>query len=403
MKINNKKVLFEMLTKYEKTIFLVCFLCYGAIHFIFFDKTEWLNTDYEKQINSIAMTDDWFFVNGVFSSRVPPLMPITYGLLLKLSLFFNLNIVFLGKIINLLFISLNSFLLYKISSLLLERRFWMVPSLLYLLSPVIIYYSFKPLSEHMFMVFFLLFIFYLIKFFLTNKGGFLSWSLVSFSVSLLVRPNYLYFSAFLILYLIFTCRKNLKTLILPFSLGFLVLLPWSLYCFQNSNTIVISSSGNIQSLKDGIAYDNKEYRNTLTNDEEIRYVMDEFWENYSSYTSTKQVFEYYLSQLEQNPLGLIKFQALKILRVFFGTDTINKRFEFFILLINIPIILMFLFWIFKLKSNNLGIHLKVFFLCLLVYSILIGSVVVPLFRYLIPVFYLIPVLAFSEIKLLKNE
>ncbi|MEP1087420.1 MAG: hypothetical protein ABJH64_00265 [Algoriphagus sp.] len=165
---------------------------------------------------------------------------------------------------------------------------------------------------------------------------------------------------------------------------------------MNSDQLVISSTGSIQSLKDGIAYDNKGYRNTLTDDPGIRKVMDDFWNEYETYTTTGQVFDYYVLQLKTNAFGLLKFQLLKLGRVFVGTDTINKKFELLMLLINLPIILVFFYWIYKVLSSLSFSNMNTFFLVLLIYTLLISSVVVPLFRYIIPIFYLVPILGYYQ-------
>lgn len=391
----------HLILKIFQPRFLIIFtiLVYGIAHTYLYSFSEWLNTDYERQIYSIATSNKWFFIEDGFSSRVPPLLPIVVGLTLKFANNFDVSIFFLGKVLNLGCILINSFLLYKISSEFIKDRFRFFTPFFYLLNPIIIYYSFKPLSEHFFMVFFLIFILKLVQYFKSENHHYLTLALLGFSLSLLVRPTYLYFFVFLILFLIYHNRQRIRKVIVPLLVCFLVLLPWSTYSYLNSNKIVISSTGSIQSLKDGIALDNKGYRNTLTNDIGIRKVMDDFWSDYSSFTNTGQVFNYYLDQLKTNPFGLVKFQLLKICRVFIGTDTINKKFEFFMLLINFPLIIMLIYWIYSVAGSKYRSKLDVFFIILLIYTILISSIVVPLFRYIIPIFYIIPVLSYYQFRL----
>ncbi len=387
-----------------KSVMVLTALIYATIHLVFYSHTEWLNTDYQGQIFSIAKGGSWFFVDGQFTSRVPPILPIVFGLTLRLSEFSGIDIHLLAKVLNLGFISLNAYLLYKISGYFLQDRYKSVASFVYLLNPVILYYSFKPLSEHLFMIFFLLFLYYMVGYLVENRGKHLSWAMFFFSLSLLVRPTYLYFTLLLFLFLIYYNFGHLTRMVMPSLVWTLTLLPWIFYCYDNSKQLVLSSSGSIQSLKDGTAYDNKGYRGELTTDPEVRRVMDEFWINYSDYTSTGQVFNYYLAQLQSNPWGLIKFQILKIVRVFYGTDTINKKSETGILLVNLPASAFLLFWFYRVSFNSGRTSLDIFFLILILYTILISSIVVPLFRYMMPVFYLIPILGLSKLtKSIKYE
>ncbi len=386
-----------------KFLVILTILVYGVSHIYFYSFTEWLNTDYERQIHSVANSSKWFFIEGGFSSRVPPLLPIIFGLALRFSNNFDVSILLLSKVLILGCVLANSFLLYKFSSVFFKGRFRLFTPFFYLLNPITIYYSFRPLSEHLFMVFFLIFIVKIVQYFKSKNFTCLTIALFGFSLSLLVRPTYLYFFAFLLMFLIYYNRARLWKLIIPFSVCFLVLLPWSTYCYLNSKTVVISSTGSIQSLKDGIAYDNKGYRNTLTDDVGIRKVMDDFWDDYSSYTNTGQVFNYYLLQLKTNPFGLIKFQLLKICRVFIGTDTINKKLELGMLVVNFPLIIMLLYWMYEVFLNKNRSSLDVFFMVLFIYTLLISSVVVPLFRYIIPIFYIVPVLSYYQFRLKKVQ
>lgn len=382
-----------------KSLVIFTLLVYGIVHTYFYSFSEWLNTDYERQIYSIANSNKWFFIKDGFSSRVPPLLPIVVGLTLKFANNFDVSISLLGKVLNLGCILANAFLLYRISSEFINDRFRFFAPFFYLLNPIIIYYSFKPLSEHLFMVFFLVFILKIVQYFKTENHQYLTLALFGFSLSLLVRPTYLYFFVFLIIFLIYYDRFRVWKLLVPFLVCFLVLLPWATYSYMNSNKVVISSTGSIQSLKDGIAYDNKGYRNTLTSDTGIRKVMDDFWNDYYSFTNTGQVFNYYLDQLKTNPIGLVKFQLLKICRVFIGTDTINKKFELFMLIINSPIIIMLMHWMYSIGTSKTRSSLDVFFIVLLSYTLLISSIVVPLFRYIIPIFYIIPILSYYQFRL----
>ena len=395
----------QLISKIFEIRFLMFFtlLIYGILHTYFYSSSEWLNTDYERQIDSIANSNKWFFIDGGFTSRVPPLLPIIFGLALKFCNCFDFSILLISKFLILGFILINSFLLFRISLEFINDRFSLFAPFFYLLNPITIYYSFKPLSEHLFMVFFLVFILKLIQYFKNHRTKSLSMALIGFSLSLLVRPTYMYFFVFLILFLIYQNRYQLKKLLIPFSLCFLFLLPWSTYCYIHSEKIVISSTGSIQSLKDGIAYDNKGYRNTLTNDAGIRKVMDDFWNDYTNYTTTGQVFDFYLTQLKTNTIGLMKFQLLKIGRVFIGTDTINKKFELLMFLVNLPIICMLVYWFFKVFGLEHKSSLDLFFITLIIYTLLISSVVVPLFRYIIPIFYIIPILSYYQFRLNRKQ
>ncbi|MEP1257179.1 hypothetical protein, partial [Algoriphagus sp.] len=164
-----------------KYLLIFTVVVYVVTHAYFYSFSEWLNTDYEKQIYSIANGGKWFFLDGFFTSRVPPLLPILFGLTLKLSTVSGISILLLSKLIILSCIAINAYLLVKISTEFTTDRFRFFPAFFYLLNPIIVYYSFKPLSEHLFMVFFLLFLWKFIQFLKREDFKYLTFSLFYFS------------------------------------------------------------------------------------------------------------------------------------------------------------------------------------------------------------------------------
>jgi 4-amino-4-deoxy-L-arabinose transferase-like glycosyltransferase len=381
--------------KYQlQIITLISFLIYVIIHLFSINKLDYINSDYLSQTKSI-LNNNWFIINGQFNNRVPPIFPIYLALIQKIGIYFNLPFVLISSFLSILNVILNTFIIRKIFTLYDNKS--IIPPFLYLLNPITIYYTFKPMSENPFITCVLLMTFFFLKFFESNKNINLIYSGFFLGLSLLVRPTLLYFTPifFTITYLVLREKQwSWRFIIVIFSF-FIAVSPWIATNIYHNKGIVISSQGNISSLRDGIALDRKDFRSKLTDDIDIRVIIDTCWFNYESFKTNGDIFNYYFKTIKERPIAFIKFQLLKISRVFYGTDTINKKQELFIAMLNIPFLVALIIALYKRKKYD---YSDIFLLSLFFYVILISSIVVPLVRYFWPVYFVVLIFIFNPSK-----
>lgn len=368
----------------SKLVVLTSVLLYVIIHYFLRESLSHINSDYLVSVNNIVESGG-LIKNKHVLNRVPPILPIVISAFVYLSNITGVNVLIFSSIYSILLIHLIGLMILKYSS---EFNFShnnkIILFLIITLNPLSIYYTLKPFSELSFALVLLLSLFFLkstIK--KTTKINFILFN-IFFFFTLLIRPNFLpiIFMPFLVIFYLRLQKKFMFLSVLSFVL---VIGPWMAVNFWYNSEIVISSKGNVSSLRDGVVLDNKDFRSSLTYDEEIRFVMDSMWANYEYFDSNGKVIEYYLFHLNNNFSGILKFQILKVTRVFFGTDSINKKQEIFIGLLSIPVFLLSLIYFIRIRDNP---SFDLIFIFLLVFSVLLSSIVVPLFRYIFPFFLL---------------
>ncbi len=172
-----------------------------------------------------------------------PLFPSLVGML-KIAFGENWNVLLI--IIQLLLSSLSGVYIYKIGSLLFNKKVGIISSLTFSVFPLTLWYTNTFSQECIFQILFILSLYYLIKSIKENSIHFVLLSSVFFSLSYLTKSHILLFSIFIpIIYFHFYGFKK-QTLLYSFvfaTVSLIFSIPYGVYSFKNHKQYIISSNG----------------------------------------------------------------------------------------------------------------------------------------------------------------
>jgi 4-amino-4-deoxy-L-arabinose transferase-like glycosyltransferase len=227
-KIKDHKIsiLIFVLSFFVHLIFLIVFL-----HFFGQDKLLKADSHNYLSLASTLLSQHQFSVNTgnlimPESFRVP-----IYPLFLAICLSITKKIWFIA-LIQILISALSTVFVYKISQFFLKGKWAVVPSLIFISEPRVLYISILLMSETLFLLFILAGIYYLLKYFKNYNYLDLFFSICFLALSCLIKPvsYYLFFIIFLLsIFFIFKTKNKKKIiitiLIFVFSYS-MIILPW---------------------------------------------------------------------------------------------------------------------------------------------------------------------------------
>ena len=108
-----------------------------------------------------------------------------------------------------------------------------------------------------------------------------------------------------------------------------VLLPWELWVWQRTGEWIPISSGGPPTLRDGLSFNHKSFREQLALPSGVRAVSDAAWREYESLESTGAYFRFVLREAAKDPVAVVQTYAYKALRAWYGTDAQRARVEVF--------------------------------------------------------------------------
>ena len=155
------------------------------------------------------------------------------------------------SVIQILITCFNVFLIYKISLLFLNKKWALVPSILFILNPFVLYSSVIIMSEVLFLLFFLLSIYYLISYLKNQDYKKIIPIFLFLAISTLIRPvSYYLLVVFLIAIIIILIKQKINykkiaiTLVLAILSWAIIITPWMYRNYKIFNSFSLASVQN---------------------------------------------------------------------------------------------------------------------------------------------------------------
>ena len=328
---------------------------------------------------------------GNLALRYPPGYPMLLALSFGLNRLLALPEKSLLTGVNILYLTTSAFFLYLMVKQVAGLSGALMATLGFLTYPFILWLVFQQTAELPFMVFlyaalwlFLLALLQKVRpWVLGGAGALLGWAM-------LIKPIAIGIPAVLILiYGIIRrdypfgrlCRHAALLL-----LGVLfIVLPWELWLYGKTGSILLLSNGGLPSMLDGLTYGValKGYRTGIHLPHDVQELMLHFQSLRPQLTSMAAVAQEFLNQLLVQPWASLKFLFLKATRVWYGTD--SQRYDNFILLLQLPYLFSFLLPAWRLPRQDHDYRLAALFICSLVlYFWCMSLLVLPILRYMVP-------------------
>ncbi len=191
--------------------------------------------------NTAEYTDGiYYMTQDILQGKYPPLYP---ALIRLLNFIFN-DLEFTGKLLSILAGSLSVFPLYLIGKQVYNQKTGLYAVLLYSVSPMALRWSIRVMSDATFGLFFLLSIWFAVRFYRSQQRKDLIWCTFMAGLSVVTRVNGVLLLPWLVfLYVLYLRKNSLKQLAL--SLVWVGAMPWFLllaWLLQNEVCVSIYAS-----------------------------------------------------------------------------------------------------------------------------------------------------------------
>lgn len=263
--------------------------------------------------------------------RYPPGFPLLIAGALGVTRMVSISDTYGETGLSLLAFAVSSVLLFVIAELIHGTEWALVSYGLWICCPWALYLTSKPLSDIPFCC--LLFaVFYLLcravqRHQLDNTRALLVGLLVG--SSMLIRPIGLLLGPIVVAFVwlfagIDPLRRRIASGLLIIVGTTIPVLPWETYVYVRSHRIILLSTGSIPSIRDGLVFASnghlKRYRNEISAPARAQQVSLDVSKSYSILTSDRAVLQFLLSEVRQNPVGVLELYALKAGRSWYGSD-----------------------------------------------------------------------------------
>ena len=123
---------------------------------------------------------------------------------------------------------------------------------------------------------------------------------------------------------------------LPTSIAVLVLLlvngltlaPWQAFlAVQAPEHTVLLSSGGAASLRDGLSFNHKTFRQPLDLPQPVARLSDSVWQHYDQFDGSQALASFLGQQLLEDPVAVLATYSYKAARCWYGTDSQNPNME----------------------------------------------------------------------------
>ncbi len=355
------------------------------------------NNDYHEAVVCLLEHGSFETPYGRIFTRTPPLFPLMLAALYKLSDSLHIPRVVLTSTFSITITLCNALWVYKITSLFTQsKKHRLLAYGMFVFFPFIIYATYKPLSlvPFSFFLYGSLFFFFrgLVK---DNLVKNMIWASIFLGLSLLIRPIGILLPVvyiMLVSYFFFIGkripRNNMVAMLLVIPcFTFLTIAPWTIHNYIKTDRVVLLSSHGLATLRDGFSFNNKKWKEQIPLPEEVSYISDTFFSKRDEMKTTGQVFDFILEEFKKDPWNVIVFYAYKAKRVWYGLDSQNSKKEAVILPLSLSVIVLMLAGMYR--SLSLSVELRFLSIALLVLTLYFWSMslmVVPLLRYMIPVY-----------------
>ena len=384
----------EHLKHKAAVLFIVSVLASGVFRMLAPDsrKTD-VSTDYGPQVASI-LAGRWFVApDGAPLDRYPPLFPTLLAGTYRAADALSLDRPTAVFVMSAALIATAAIVLFALAQLFLAESTAFLAALLFASHPHILLGSLMPLSETPFMALLFASVFFLLKAF-SNKPErdqyrYALGSGLLLGLSMLTRPIALFLPLVFISSIVLwgQAQRRKKALFCgAFVLAVLIVVsPWEAFIYSRAHQVVLLSSAGAAGMRDGLSFNNKTFRESLSLPKDVEELSNEAWARYQNFESPKDVVGFLWDKLRQKPQAVLQLFGLKATRAWFGTDSQNHGLELMnklLLLIYMPPIIAGLVFYWRDRAADPALPKVV--LTLVCYFWLMTILVLSIARYMVP-------------------
>jgi 4-amino-4-deoxy-L-arabinose transferase-like glycosyltransferase len=324
-----KKKVFQSMVSPEFRIIIISLLLYFAVSR--FMHIEAYNPDYMPQVESISKGTLFLNEDNLVMDRYPPLYPLYLYFIPKFSLISGISQNSMALIFFMIIQSLNNLVLFYLAGLFLKRRLALASAFVFMLHPFVFFSMQVPLSENLFILFFLLSLYHFFLLFQKESEYLhITYSAIFCGLAMLTRPAALFLPLIFAFVLISSQKNRLRSVRKSLLYVFIVIMliaPWEIHVFRNNSYWVPLSSGTVQNMKDGLTLNQVYYRHNIQYPEEAEKISKKMWMQFERIEDIGSFVSFISCHLRENFKGVWQLYYIKSLRVWYALDSQEPRHE----------------------------------------------------------------------------
>lgn len=299
--------------------------------------------DYAPQVESLRAGRGFTGAEGQVLHRYPPLYPLMLWGIEQFSLRLGLPLYTALATFATTCNAFSAALVWRIGLALgLHHQLAAAAAVLFGLHPFVLYGVLIPLSETPFITVFTAGVLFLMVAMQTGCRKWFFWSGTLIGLACLIRPIGLLAPVVFAAVVFWQFRRVWQfrlAMVGLFVAAFMaVVLPWVLWVRAKSGEWVPVSSGGPPTLRDGLSFNHKEFREKLQLPEGVARLSDAAWKHYENLKDFKSFLGFVFRQLQHDPVGVMQTFVYKGIRAWYGTDSQRANTERF----NMVVSLLFL-------------------------------------------------------------
>lgn len=364
--------------------------------------------DYELQTKGLLEGRGFLGEDGTVSDRYPPLFPLLLAAQFATADRLGIERVTVTSLVSITTASLAGVLMLQCALLVVPLPMAAFAGFAVLLMPHLAYATLKPLSVVPYVTLLMAVVTVVLRQVAMNRIDLSRWAFIGFlvAVMMLLRPIAILFPLVVVVVVLGAYRQHARRqkvqVMLAFALTlFLTLLPWEAWVLAKKGELIPLSSGGASSLRDGISFNTKSFREPLAFGPRLEEFQSRIGEQYTTLNERGAFRRFLVAEFARDPLAVVQLYALKVRRAWYGTDSQNKTIEMaggvLAILLVLPSLLS-LYYIARqqLRAAGAGTGLKFWgpALCILIvlYHWLFASLFNSLVRYMVPAMTVLPLL-----------
>lgn len=327
-----------------RTFWFSCLLVtLATLLFVFFAPDSLKSSrygDYSSQVENLRAGRGFIGAEGQVLHRYPPLYPLMLWGIEKLSVRVGLPLYTSLAAFATMCNALSAAMVWRIGLALgLDHRLASAAAVLFGLHPFVLYGVLIPLSETPFITLFMAGVLLLM---IATRTGCRKWFFCSgalFGLACLTRPIGLLAPAVFATVIFWQLRRvwqECVAMVMLFVAAFIaVVLPWVLWVRAKSGDWVPVSSGGPPTLRDGLSFNHKMFREKLQLPDGVARLSDAAWKEYDDLKDYRSFLGFVFRQAQQDPFGVLQTFLYKSIRAWYGTDSQRANAERFNLLVSL--------------------------------------------------------------------
>jgi 4-amino-4-deoxy-L-arabinose transferase-like glycosyltransferase len=355
---------------------------------------------YEPVGRNLAFGRGFVLDDGRIGTTYPPGYPLVIAAAYRISAVLHTSYTDTMNMLVLLSVGISSSCIFGMAQMLGGNRAGVIAAMLWTTYPVFLWSTKQYNSEIAFIV-----CFYLANVLLWHclKYGLASWwRVLSIGVlvgcSILIRP--IAIGIFLPMAFLILARfgwlspmQRWLRLVLVLAGMLLVLMPWEIWLYQQTGRFIFLSSNGPSSIRDGLTFalNTNGYRNDIHVPDSVQHLMQQLFVRWPEMRTLGGIAVVLGQAFQTDPWAVVQLLLLKAARAWYGTD--SGRLEREILIVQVCYLgLGLCAGVAAWRGNRFSRDAVIYIGLMVLYFWAITTLVLPILRYMLPVFGLVFVL-----------